>query len=314
MSHGIINHQRRAFTLIELLVVIAIIAVLIALLLPAVQQAREAARRSQCRNNLKQLGLALHNYHDTFGSLPMNMRDTAPFVAGGRDTDTGFGFISKLLPYVDQAPLYNSLNFDYRTTESTLTSNYKASQTPLTLLMCPSDPSKAIRTDIQGSWAWPASQTGVPSGGSTKAAVTCYKGWAGEGLSDSPPNALFERTTTYGGVRFQDITDGLSNVFAMTEHSPSWQGWSAWISTNGNWVNYISTTRLNGVKLLYPTPTASLTGTYAQAAVSMHVGGAFFLLADGSVHFVSENVDSIVYRQVGCHNDGMPAGSGSLGF
>src|SRR3954447_24995498 len=112
-------HRRRrtGFTLIELLVVIAIIAILIALLLPAVQQAREAARRTQCRNNLKQMGLAMHNYHDVFNCFPPGylgypaaagqdcsaVRNTAPFAQG-------WGWGTYLLPYLDQAPLYNSLN------------------------------------------------------------------------------------------------------------------------------------------------------------------------------------------------------------
>src|ERR1700709_2477916 len=93
------RNRRTGFTLIELLVVIAIIAVLIALLLPAVQQAREAARRSQCKNNLKQLGLAMHNYHDTYKVFPT--------ASGGN----GFSPHARILPYVDQAPLYGTLNF-----------------------------------------------------------------------------------------------------------------------------------------------------------------------------------------------------------
>src|SRR5262245_12344660 len=100
--------SNRAFTLIELLVVIAIIAVLIALLLPAVQQAREAARRSQCKNNLKQLGLGIHNYHDAFNRLPLNRmtgRNGIPSVFGS------IGWIAMTLPYIDQAPLYNTINF-----------------------------------------------------------------------------------------------------------------------------------------------------------------------------------------------------------
>lgn len=101
-------HRRRGFTLIELLVVIAIIAVLIALLLPAVQQAREAARRSQCKNNLKQIGLALHNYNDTHGALPSGsivLRNTAGTVYYGH----GWTWHATILPYLDQGPLYNAI-------------------------------------------------------------------------------------------------------------------------------------------------------------------------------------------------------------
>jgi prepilin-type N-terminal cleavage/methylation domain-containing protein len=102
------SRRRLAFTLIELLVVIAIIAILIALLLPAVQQAREAARRSQCKNNLKQLGIAIHNYHDVFGVVPMGSgRDSAsPTGPGGRRQSAFVG----LLPYFDQAPLFNMIS------------------------------------------------------------------------------------------------------------------------------------------------------------------------------------------------------------
>ena len=96
--------RRRGFTLIELLVVIAIIAVLIALLLPAVQQAREAARRTQCKNNLKQMGLALHNYHDTYNGFPNGNIASA---AGG----WGMSWYMRILPYVDQAPVFNKLTF-----------------------------------------------------------------------------------------------------------------------------------------------------------------------------------------------------------
>src|SRR5947208_10002027 len=107
MSSFISDRVRRGFTLIELLVVIAIIAILIALLLPAVQQAREAARRSQCKNNLKQMGLALHNYHDTVRIFPVNGNSL-----GGFGNLVKTGPMAQLLPYLDHAPLYKTINFD----------------------------------------------------------------------------------------------------------------------------------------------------------------------------------------------------------
>jgi prepilin-type N-terminal cleavage/methylation domain-containing protein len=115
---------RRAFTLIELLVVIAIIAVLIALLLPAVQQARESARRTQCKNNLKQLGLALHNYHDNFKGFPMGK-----FSPKSSPSSGSLSMHPSILPFIDQGPLYNTINFNYGSTHA---SNTAAKDTNIT--------------------------------------------------------------------------------------------------------------------------------------------------------------------------------------
>ena len=127
------RNSRPGFTLIELLVVIAIIAVLIALLLPAVQQAREAARRSQCKNNLKQLGLAMHNYHDTAGQFPLNSSNTITGVQAMNRS----GFVG-MLPYIDQANIYNAMNMS---AQGLVAPNLAFCQKPLNALLCPSDPS-----------------------------------------------------------------------------------------------------------------------------------------------------------------------------
>ncbi len=134
---------RRGFTLIELLVVIAIIAVLIALLLPAVQQAREAARRSQCKNNLKQIGLAIQNYHDTFILFPMSYTTDATFTTATR----GKSWITGVLPYIDQAPLYNTMEMSAPMANSTTnplptpySANTVAAMSILTGFLCPSNP------------------------------------------------------------------------------------------------------------------------------------------------------------------------------
>ena len=125
---------QRGFTLIELLVVIAIIAILIGLLLPAVQQAREAARRTQCRNHLKQLGLALHNYHDTFRLFPPGYMSR--FDATGNDTGPGWGWVSCLLPQLEQSNLYNQINVNVGIEDAT---NVAVRVQKLPTLLCPSD-------------------------------------------------------------------------------------------------------------------------------------------------------------------------------
>ncbi|HEY3962933.1 MAG TPA: DUF1559 domain-containing protein [Planctomycetaceae bacterium] len=153
--------SRGAFTLIELLVVIAIIAVLVALLLPAVQQAREAARRSQCKNNLKQLALACHNYHESFNQFPLNYDGRGPAeLAGNWQMATGdFGWIVMALPNMDQAPIYNRINFsDWRPGPGgagsigwTSLSNTFLYSSVLPALMCPSNPqAKLVGCDVAG--------------------------------------------------------------------------------------------------------------------------------------------------------------------
>src|SRR6187551_529490 len=146
MRKCVMTALRRAFTLIELLVVIAIIAILIALLLPAVQQAREAARRMSCKNNLKQYGLALHNYADVHGSLPSGHYFRGMW-AGARNIPfgggTGFSWQSLILPFMDQAPLHNQFNFNVPIANSGMAEanrNEKLAETPLAYARCPSDP------------------------------------------------------------------------------------------------------------------------------------------------------------------------------
>ena len=129
--------RRRGFTLIELLVVIAIIAVLIALLLPAVQAAREAARRSQCVNNLKQMGLALQNYHDAIGTFPMSYAARGPFIDGATDTAPGWGWGTMILPQLEQASVFNAVNFVLPVEG---VQNTTVVRSIVSTYLCPSDP------------------------------------------------------------------------------------------------------------------------------------------------------------------------------
>ncbi len=208
--------RRRAFTLIELLVVIAIIAILIALLLPAVQMAREAARRTQCRNNLKQIGLAMHNYHDVFGTFPlgrMNVmvgatRTSCPPSPGGCWGEGPSPFV-RLLPYVDASDIYNAWNM-VRGYESTpgRTVQSTAVRQQLEWLLCPSDPQ--LR---RGAF----DAAGVANGHDASAGDNNYRGnLGGRTHSQRFGNGIFHDDFA---VSVRDIVDGLAHTAAFSERN-----------------------------------------------------------------------------------------------
>src|SRR5438132_11190541 len=183
---------RRAFTLIELLVVIAIIAILIGLLLPAVQKVREAAARVQCQNNLKQMGLACHAYHDSRKSFPPGYLATAAYP----DTAPGWGWAAFILPYIEQAPLYNQIDFTQPVQSSA------AIQTIIPLYLCPSDPVPSTPFPI----------TDATLGTICRAAPSSYAATVGDDSSDADGptgNGIFYRNST---TRLVDITDGTSST------------------------------------------------------------------------------------------------------
>jgi prepilin-type N-terminal cleavage/methylation domain-containing protein len=184
---------RRGFTLIELLVVIAIIAVLIALLLPAVQSAREAARRSQCINNLKQIGLGLHNYHSAIGSFPMGT--TVAFQDPNVSASWGtWGALALLLPYLEQQPLYNSCNFSVSVWQGTLAVlNTTAYLAKIAVYVCPSD-----------------GMTGQANTNNYFGSMGTTAGYR----NNADSSGIFALSRTYG---IQNITDGTSNTVAFSE-------------------------------------------------------------------------------------------------
>ena len=319
--------RRPGFTLIELLVVIAIIAVLIALLLPAVQQAREAARRAQCKNNLKQIGLALHNYHDTCGCFPPGYLG---YPTNGGDCSTinnaapraqGWGWGTYILPYADQANLYTALNPGVRQTvcdNPTGSANNLAvgdpelQRTLIPIYMCPSaaDPNLNPTRDATTSPHSPSAH-----------AKSNYRGVAGLNYygRDTTANASSTNTGLQGmfgdGTQFvtriRDISDGTSNTFAVGEAyrrdlDSNFQAFVAGEYTGSKW-HGISPDDTQGcvVGILQLPPSAyGVNGTPRNSFTSMHVGGAHFLLTDGSVRFFSQNADQTALSRAGTISDG----------
>jgi len=211
-----VGHQgqksRAGFTLIELLVVIAIIGVLIALLLPAVQAAREAARRAQCTNNLKQIGLAMHNYHQTSDCFPASAYNTSrPDVAGNHVWTPMWGSISVhtlLLPYMEQKPVYDSFNFSLVTIGQGDGdwANGTASSTRINAFLCPSNPNLPPTTNYVNNRPWP----GVNYFGSFGSSLLY-----GENGVNNRPNGVFQGVNIPVGIA--GITDGTSNTIAFGE-------------------------------------------------------------------------------------------------
>ncbi|HIE99310.1 MAG TPA: DUF1559 domain-containing protein [Fuerstia sp.] len=306
---------KRGFTLIELLVVIAIIAILIALLLPAVQQAREAARRTQCKNNIKQLGLAMHNYHDVFNVLMPGQ------INPGVNTDSRLPYTSNcavecrnitgyvlLLPYIEQNALYQSLDFNVPMgsaqrsgggppTNPTGTAPFDHNVAiwentgPLAAFACPSDAPYLEPREVSGSRHY-----AINNGHRTSYAWALHRWTSNNRVAYNADNAtrlvngLRSLTKAAiglnGSARLTDIKDGTSNTMIMIEtprhkHSPHFGPfWNSWVYTNGiqpaRGINHVDTR--SGLP-------------YAFDAGSMHIGGAQILLGDGSVRFISENTD-----------------------
>ncbi len=338
--------RRPGFTLIELLVVIAIIAILVALLLPAVQQAREAARRTQCKNNLKQIGLALHNYEGTYGKLPdacFTAVSGAPglFGSGTYDHD-GFGWLCMALPYVEQAAVYQRINpqghpgiFE---NPAVTAAHYGAGVTFVpggnTIIPGYRCPSSTLPAVIPANWQIPGS--GALGAGSVPNAkpysvgysVTDYKAAAHSNLSDF--DGLMKKSWEGGAAKFRDITDGLSNTMMAGESSyasagnvsgttagpgarattapTSFQDMPAWIGSLGSDEVVRINGRVNSPINARTNPNKMYLANNDDNAFSYHTGGAQFLLADGSVRFVSENVDMPTYSALFSMNGGEVVG------
>ena len=288
--------RQRGFTLIELLVTIAIIAVLIALLLPAVQQAREAARRSQCKNNLKQIGLAIQNYYDVYSRLPIGvqrMGGASPVAV----TVSGYTWFRRILPYIEQGAIYNK--YDQNANYSSVEPNRSLSQTLIPMMRCPSDNASAFFNQIpQYNYLANAGNTNIGK-------------LTANGATYSAGPFSFSPTQEGTAASFAQITDGLSNTILVGEirvgaTSPDYRGllqygMQACLSGNlppntpiADFVppgQCVTSTDL-------PCAEVSTASDYRHQMTlrSRHTGGAHAALCDGSVRFLGNNIDLTLIR------------------
>ena len=287
---------RRGFTLVELLVVIAIIGILVALLLPAIQMARESARRSSCSNNMKQIGLGLHMYHDTFGRLPAGWMARDP--DGHRAEDwlgqPGWGWAAAILPYVEQGAISEGfIHYELPITEH---ENEKARETIIKLYRCPSD--IGDDTFVLEACDLHDHDTLAPNGHEHDEYVLATANYVGVfGIHD--PHDVYEGGQRADGTfihnrqfGFRDFLDGTTETLIVGERS-SKLSYSTWVGSIHDGEH--SPARVVGVSKFPPNSDYS-----EEAAVhnfsSLHPAGTQFVAADGSVKLIAESIDSRVYH------------------
>ncbi len=332
----------RGFTLIELLVVIAIIAVLVALLLPAVQQAREAARRSQCKNNLKQIGLAMHNYHDSFRCFPFGKGASY----AGAPVYARWSQHAMLLPYLDQAPLYNAITFNappdtpgmggvinfMPAFQSPGGVNTIPSQSFVPGFLCPSDMAPTAGWAGQNNYAgnqggWLCDRGDAPGGAGSVSPTEVQTGvfyWLSHVRTADVTDGLSNTAFFSERIRGQGVPNPISDLFVMPPQSSlagtfttcsglnprtatpltSKWGWS-WVMGENccTQYNHVSVPNTNSCAGV------GFSGTMTNMAMqvpanSRHTGGAVVMKGDGSVGFASSNIDLNVWRAIGTRATG----------
>jgi prepilin-type N-terminal cleavage/methylation domain-containing protein/prepilin-type processing-associated H-X9-DG protein len=254
------SRHERGFTLIELLVVIAIIAVLIALLLPAVQAAREAARRIQCVSNLKQIGIALHGYHDSQNTFPAGGWILLP--AQPQNINMNMGWSASVLPYLEQNAVYGGLNFSF---PYNVAVNSTAAFTVLAVYLCPSEPRKTFWNQAPGPPADPFPSADADYGGMYGPRAL------GSGFTNNPPAGAMIFSQCLGLPQF---TDGASQTIAVGEDPEA---------INAMWVSGHNVFDQSAPINARP-PTE-----FGEELTSQHPGGVNTLFADGSVHFLKNS-------------------------
>jgi prepilin-type N-terminal cleavage/methylation domain-containing protein len=315
----------KGFTLVELLVVIAIIGLLVGLLLPAVQAARESARRSQCVNNLRQMGIALQNYHDVYRHLPLSVYDALnneedPVTGLPLNQEQGYGWGVALLPYMEQQPLFDAINPDWKpspflgrwyTTGAIIPQGAEV----LSVYRCPSS---AMPSHVPDSFdalkpsAYTTMQNYSVPDHMVGYATSDYRACSGmdaKGMFATFHELRFLKNTNF--LRLTDVTDGLSSTIALGEaayvigQEPSkWPVWIGGIEDDES--AHFETKNQNIINCGISPKSLEMFGlaTDDACAFSWHEGGAFFCFGDASVHFIDETIDFQTYRYLGDIDDG----------
>jgi len=308
----------RGFTLVELLVVIAIIGILVALLLPAIQAAREASRRSQCSNHLKQFGVALHNYHDTIHTFPPG----AVFYGGNNDRGSVH---VRVLPYMEQQALFEQFDFNYSTDGQTTSAqpdgNTLLRSVTVPTFLCPSDNAYnklgSVPSQVQVSNYYPSA--GPTADISNSPTCSCsehalWQSYSSSGTNVDNPAGPFTRRGWNFVCRMADVTDGLSCTIFIGEvlancsghvrvgwsHSNKWGGFTQIPINYNSCAADLAAAGGDGCKALCNWNTEV-------GFKSRHPGGAHFAFGDGSVHFLTESIDHWTYQRLGDRRDGHPA-------